>query len=225
MAARGARAAARAHAAHRRAHADIAADDPEAQARIAAFRQGLQRAGLDRRPQRADRLPLGAGDADAASASTRRNWSRSRRTSSLASRHRSRGRCCKATTARCRSCSSTSPIRSAPASSRAWRGRAATSPASPSSSTSMSGKWLELLKEIAPRVTRAGGPARSAAAAGLASSARHPGGRAVARGGAELRSTCATPARSSAPFDAFARAPNGGLIVHRTRIRRSLIAI
>ena len=41
-----------------------AADDPEAQARVAAFVQGLQRIGLERRPQRADRHPLGAGDAD-----------------------------------------------------------------------------------------------------------------------------------------------------------------
>ena len=55
----------------------------------------------------------------------------------------------------CRSCSRRRPIRSAPASSRAWRGRAATSPASPSSNTASAAKWLELLKEIAPRVTRA----------------------------------------------------------------------
>ena len=39
-------------------------DDPEGQARIVAFVQALQRIGLDRRPQCADRLPLGAGDAD-----------------------------------------------------------------------------------------------------------------------------------------------------------------
>ena len=47
-----------------------------------------------------------------------------------------------------------SPIRSAAASSRAFRGRAATSPVSPTIEASMAGKWLELLKEIAPRVNR-----------------------------------------------------------------------
>ena len=36
-----------------------AADDPEGQARIAAFAQGLQQLGWTDRPQRADRLPLG----------------------------------------------------------------------------------------------------------------------------------------------------------------------
>ena len=58
VAAGGACAAGRADAAHRRAHA-FAADDPERQARVAAFLQGLQQSGLDRRPQPADRLSLG----------------------------------------------------------------------------------------------------------------------------------------------------------------------
>ena len=39
----------------------LAADNPENQTRLAAFLQGLQESGLDRRPQRADRLPLGRG--------------------------------------------------------------------------------------------------------------------------------------------------------------------
>ena len=39
----------------------VAADDPEAQARIAAFLQGLQQLGWTDRPQRADRLSLGRG--------------------------------------------------------------------------------------------------------------------------------------------------------------------
>ena len=56
----------------------------------------------------------------------------------------------------CQSCSCTSPIRSAQVSSIAWRGRAATSLVLPSSNTELSGKWLELLKQIAPGVTRAG---------------------------------------------------------------------
>ena len=47
VAARGAGAAGRADAAHRRAH-DAAADDPEAQARIAAFLQALAGTGMER---------------------------------------------------------------------------------------------------------------------------------------------------------------------------------
>ena len=61
VAARCARAAARSDAAHRRAIA-AAADDPVARPAIAAFLQGLA-IGLDRRPQCADRHPLGAGNA------------------------------------------------------------------------------------------------------------------------------------------------------------------
>ena len=47
-----------------------------------------------------------------------------------------------------------SPIRSAPASSTAWRDRAATPPASWQFEYGLAGKWLELLKQIAPDVTR-----------------------------------------------------------------------
>ena len=59
-----------------------AADDPEFQARVAAFLQGLQQLGWTDRPQRADRHPLGARPMPTTFADTRRNWSRSRRTSS-----------------------------------------------------------------------------------------------------------------------------------------------
>ena len=59
-----------------------AADDPVLQARLAAFLQGLQHLGWTDRPQRADRHPLGARPMPTAFADTRRNWSRSRRTSS-----------------------------------------------------------------------------------------------------------------------------------------------
>ena len=63
MAARGARAAAGADAAHRRAYAH-ATDDPEGQARIAAFLQGLQQLGwTDGRNVRID-YRWGGGDAD-----------------------------------------------------------------------------------------------------------------------------------------------------------------
>ena len=105
---------------------DLAADDAEGQRRIAAFLQGLQRAGLDRRPQRADRLPLGASDRSRPHAQTRGGiGSRSRQTSSWPRRRRSWRRCSRRP-APFRSCSRLSPTRSAPASSPAWRGRAAT---------------------------------------------------------------------------------------------------
>ena len=94
------------------------------------------------------------------------------------------GRCCRRP-APCRSCSRSSPIRSAPASSTAWRGRAATPPVSRSSNTASSGKWLELLKQIAPGVTRAAVLRDPAITAGIGQFARHPGRGAVARGGGE----------------------------------------
>ena len=52
-----------------------AADDPESQARIAAFLQGLAAIGLDRRPQRADRYPLGRRRSRQRP-NMRRNWPR-----------------------------------------------------------------------------------------------------------------------------------------------------
>ena len=60
-----------------------------------------------------------------------------------------------------------SPIRSAPASSIAWRGRAATPRVSSQFEYGISGKWLELLKEIAPGVTRAAVLRDPAIAAGI----------------------------------------------------------
>ena len=107
-----------------------------------------------------------------------------------ARRHRGRmaprpwGRCCRRP-APCRSCSRSSPIRSAPASSTAWRGRAATPPASPIYEYSLGGKWLELLKEIAPGVTRAAVLRDPAIAVRDRPVRRHPGRGAVARGGGE----------------------------------------
>ena len=77
----------------------------------------------------------------------------------------------------------------------------------------MSAKWLELLKQIAPGVTRAavfrdrrlncrGRPIR-----------RNPGCGAVGRGGVERRSTYATQPEIERAVTAFARSGNGGLIV------------
>ena len=98
----------------------------------------------------------------------------------------------------CRSCSRSSPIRSPPASSTVWRGRAATPPVSSCSNTAWSGKWLELLKQIAPGVTRVAVLRDPAIPAGIGQFGVI---QAVAPSlGMEVaRSTCATPARSSAP--------------------------
>ena len=81
-----------------------AADDPEWQARVAAFLQGLQQSGWTDRPQRAHRHPLGHGQCRPTFADMRRNWSRSRRTSSWPMAARPWRRCCRRP-APCRSCS------------------------------------------------------------------------------------------------------------------------
>ena len=121
------------------------------------------------------------------------------------------GRCCRRP-APCRSCSRSSPIRSAPASSTAWRGRAATSPASCSSNTALSGKWLELLKEIAPGVTRVAVLRDPAIAAGIG---QFGAIQAVAPSlGVEVSPVNVRDAGEiERAVAAFARAPNGGLIV------------
>ena len=54
---------------------------------------------------------------------------------------------------------------------------------------------------------------------------RHPGRGAVAQGGGQARSTCATPARSSAPSRPSRALPNGGLIVTAGAAGDAFIAI
>ena len=63
----------------------------------------------------------------------------------------------------------------------------------------ISGKWLELLKQIAPGVTRAAVLRDPAIRRRDRPVGRNPGRGAVVRGGGAARSMCATPARSSAP--------------------------
>jgi hypothetical protein len=89
-----------------------AADDPQAPPRIAALAQGLQELGwiADRNVRIDYRWP--GGDAERI-ANKRRNWPRSRRTSSWRLAPTSSGRCCRQP-AQCRSCSRSSVIRSAP---------------------------------------------------------------------------------------------------------------
>ena len=210
VAARGAGAAGRADAAHRRAHA-LAADDPEAQARVAAFLQGLQQLGwTDGRNVRID--TAGPRAMPTTFADTRRNWSRSRRTSSWPlPAPRPWRRCCRRP-APCRSCSRRSSIRSAPASSRAWRGRAATPPGSSIFEYGISGKWLELLKEIAPARDASGGPSGSGHRLRDRPVRRHPGRGAVIRGGVEPGRR-ARRRRDRARHRGLRALRNGGLIV------------
>ena len=63
----------------------------------------------------------------------------------------------------------------------------------------LSGKWLELLKQIAPGVTRAAVLRDAAITAGIGQFAVIQSVAPSVGRGCELRSACATPARSSAP--------------------------
>ena len=211
VAARGARAAARADAAHRRAHcrhrrgrSGSAGPHRGVPARAAAI-------GLDRRPQRADRLPLGRG--------------RCRRHSQTCGGiGRARAGCHPGhvaprpwrpllqATRTVPIVFVIVPIRSAPASSTAWRGRAATPPALSSSNTASSGKWLELLKEIAPGVTRAAVLRDPAITAGIG---QFGAIQSVAPSlGVEVSPVNVRDAGEiERAVAAFARSPNGGLIV------------
>ena len=97
--------------------------------------------------------------------------------------------------------------------SRGWRAQAATPPDLPRSKYSLSGKWLELLKEIAPNVTRIAILRDPALAAGIgqfaAIQAMAPSSFGVelspidVRDGGEIERDVAT----------LASEPNGGLIV------------
>ena len=95
---------------------------------------------------------------------------------------------------------------------RAWRGRAATPPDSPQFEYGMSGKWLELLKEIAPRVTRAAVLRDPTIPQGIGQFAVI---QAVAPSfGVELRPIDVRDAPEiERAVTAFARSANGGLIV------------
>src|SRR5262249_2297354 len=137
--------------------------------------------------------------------------SRSRPTSSWLPAVEPRGRCCRRLVP-CRSCSCRSPIRSEPGSSIAWRGRGETPAGSPPFEYAIAGKWLELLKEIAPGITRAAVLRNVAVAAG-------PGQFGAIQAsapslGMEVRPISVRDADEIERAVAeFARQPNGGLIV------------
>ena len=77
---------------------------------------------------------------------------------------------------------------------------------------SLSGKWLELLKEIAPRVTRAAVLRDPTLPAGIGQFAIIQS-VAPSLGVEVIRSTCATRAEIERAVAAFARSGNGGMIV------------
>jgi putative ABC transport system substrate-binding protein len=134
-----------------------------------------------------------------------------RPTSSWSMAPRPWGHCCRQP-AQCRSCSRPPPIRSGPDSSTAWRGRGGNATGFMSAEYGTSGKWLELLKQIAPDVTRAAvlrdpdlssGTGQFAAIQAVAPSLRVELNPVNVRDAVEIERAVA----------AFARSPNGGLIV------------
>ena len=140
------------------------------QARIAAFLQGLQQLGwTDGRNVRID-MRWGAGNADA-SAKTRRNWSRLRRTSSWPLAAATVGPLLQATrTVPIVFTLIPDPVGAGFVESLARPGGNATG--FMQFEYGMSAKWLELLKEIAPGVTRAAVLRDPTIPPGSASSAR-----------------------------------------------------
>ena len=195
----------RADAAHRRAHVTRPRTIPKCKPASRHSCRALQQLGWTDRPQRADRLSLGGGNADRIR-STRGGIGRAR-----AGRHpgpwqrRPWRRCCKQP-APCRSYSLVAAIRSARALSTAWRGRVATPPDSCQFEYGHEREMAGTAQEIAPSVTRAavlrdpshdhGHPARFGAIQAVAPSLGmevSPGRRARRR------------ARSSAAVAAFAR--------------------
>ena len=211
VAARGARAAERADAAHRRAHARGRGRSGIA-GPLRGVRAGAAAIGLDR----------SAATCGSTSAGARGDAERIRKHAAelaalapdviLAAGSVDRGAVVAGDPHRADRVRQSSSIRSAPASSKAWRGRAATPPALLPFEYSLSGKWLELLKQIAPGVTRAAVLRDPAIAAGIGQFAVDPGRGAVARDGGEPGRR-ARRRRDRARHRGLRARSNGGLIV------------
>ena len=130
---------------------NLGADDTEGQDRLAAFIQALKQLGwsegrnlrIDTRWATADDIRRHAAELAALAPDVSwlvlalQLWRR-----------------CYRRPAPCRSCLRLSSTRSAPVSSRTWQQPGGNATGFTVYEYSMSGKWLELLKEIAPRVTR-----------------------------------------------------------------------
>ena len=190
----------------------FAADDPEAQARIAAFVQGLQRIGLDRLAAMC-RSTIAGPRAMPSASQIRGGIGRAR-----AGRHL--GLLAAAAVAavaagdphRADRVRAASPTRSAPALSRAWRGRAATPPASSSFEYGISGEMAGTAQRDRAERDASGGPSGSCHTAGIGQFAAI---QAVAPSfGVELSPIDVRDAGEiERAVTAFARGSNGGLIV------------
>ena len=206
---------------------NLAADDPEAQARIAAFRQALQQLGwTDGRNVRID-YRWGGAMPDRYSTNMRRNWLRSRRTSSWP-----------LATPACRplqQATRTVPIVFVNVADPVGAGFVESLARPGGNATGFISFEYGIEREMAG--TAQGDRARRDARGG-ASRCRHsrwdrpirrdPGRGTVVRGGGERRLTCAMPARSSAPSRHSRASPKGGLIVTASTLatrHRDLIII
>ena len=144
-------------------------------------------------------------------AETRRNWSRSRRTSSWPMAARPSGRCNRRP-APCRSCSQVvaDPVGAGFVDSLARPGGNTTG--FMAFEYGLSGKWLELLKADRAGRDASGGPSGFRHIRRHRPVRRHPGRGAVAQGGGKP-DQCARRGEIERAITAFAHAPNGGLIV------------
>ena len=161
-----------------------AADDPEGRPASRRSCRGLQQLGWTDRPQCADRLLAGARAMPSAFANTRRNWSRLRRTSSWPLAARPWRALQQATrTVPIVFMQVADPVGAGFVESLARPGGNATG--FTASNTASSGKWLELLKEIAPSVTRVAVLRDPAITAGIGQFGAIQSRGAVVRGGVE----------------------------------------
>ena len=188
-----------------------AADDPDYAVRNRGVPAGVRRIGLDRWAATCGSMFAGPRAKPTTFANTRPNWSHSRRTSSWRLALRTCGHCY-SRPVRCRSCSRTSidPVGAGFVDSLARPGGNATG--FTNFEYGISGKWLELLKQIAPSVTRVAVLRDPAIAAGIG---QFGAIQAVAPSlGVEVSPVDVRDAGEiERAVAAFARASNGGLIV------------
>ena len=180
--------------------------------------------GLGGRPQCAGRNSLERAATSRACARMRRSWSRSIRMLSWPAPARPCRRCCRRP-APFRSYSRRPSIRSAPALSKSLARPGGNATGFLQFEYDLSGKWLELLKEVAPQVKRVG-VMRTSATSGR--SGQWAVIQAFSRAaGVELSPIdLRTAADIERGVTAFARSPNGGLIVvvsAQVMIHRELI--